>query len=553
MDNTSEQAWPDGAKDDCVMKERMTAPVYPGYPTERLIVTDLDSLDNMTLPDGEWTASVSVFPTLDQQQQLHEDGYELDNFGRPLHPWLREMLTNPEVGVVTGLGQFWNWGPNRAADPIVINNDKEPKVLLIKRGDTGAWALPGGFIDPNENGIEAARRELFEEAGLAIDGEPIEIYNGVVADARATAHAWPETVAVLWRIEGTPDVSGNDDAIDAQWFPVNDLPAGAHGSHSILIEKAVARLNETRLAHVPKLPSEIIAYEKAKGGNMSYTRVIATMQDGSQQFIKSHDERLFTDPIEESDSRLYLRKEKQLYDHMAEYEFAHLPESVNLDGDHTLSMRALTDYDGWHWRAPRDSIDAYVADIFTALDRLEQIPLPDTVLDNKGPINHMLYQLGWMQYDFFNSVQRLQILFDSWSPQFYNHFRDVALELPDATYRLYQGVAPVDDATVLAHHDMRQSNIAWHPDHGARLVDWSWAGAGPKNADATMLLIDLHKSGHDVSKHMDRFNTEYARTMIGFWLHHCQMASRTPNSNVRFHQALSAVSAYDLLMKYGQR
>ncbi|SIO39504.1 8-oxo-dGTP diphosphatase [Burkholderia sp. GAS332] len=43
------------------------------------------------------------------------------------------------------------------------------KILLVTRGRS-RWSLPGGTIRRAESPIEAARRELFEETALAVDG-----------------------------------------------------------------------------------------------------------------------------------------------------------------------------------------------------------------------------------------------------------------------------------------------------------------------------------------------------------------------------------------------
>lgn len=535
-------------------KETVSRSTYPGYPEKRLVITDLDWLDNMTLPDGEWTASVSTFPTLDEQKSLLDAGYELDNFGRPLHPWLREMITDPQVGVVTGLGEYWHWGPNRAADPILINDDEEPKVLLIKRSDTGAWALPGGFIDDGESGKEAARRELCEEAGLILTGEPTEVYNGVVADARTTAHAWAETIAVLWRIHGTPAVNGNDDATDARWFRVNNLPDNTHGSHALLIEQAAAQMDSAPMANLLDLPSQIIAVNQAKGGHMGYQRLIATTKDESKFFIKSHDTQVFNYPIPQAHSLQYLHKEKILYDHIAHHDFSIIPSNVDLIKSHSLVMEALSPDDGWNWRAPNSELDAYIASALTALNQLQKIPLPESFHDTILPTYQTQIMEGWRAID---NISRRKIAdkINNFLPRMRSDFQGPATKLIDDLLQLHSefNTLSFPDKLYLTHHDFRQANIAWHPNHGTRIVDWSWAGAGRKNSDSTTLLIDLHKSGHDIKSFMDYFNDDHALTIIGFWLAHSLWPTRTADDSVRFHQVVSAVSAYDLLMKKWQR
>ncbi len=62
--------------------------------------------------------------------------------------------------------------PRRRAARVVVL-DPEDRLLLInardplRRNGPGWWEIPGGGIDPGETSLDAARRELWEEAGIA--------------------------------------------------------------------------------------------------------------------------------------------------------------------------------------------------------------------------------------------------------------------------------------------------------------------------------------------------------------------------------------------------
>lgn len=62
-----------------------------------------------------------------------------------------------------------------------------------------------------------------------------------------------------------------------------------------------------------------------------------------------------------------------------------------------------------------------------------------------------------------------------------------------------------------------------------------------------MFLIDLAKSGHDISAYKHELNQDFAVTLIGFWLAHSTWETRDSNTTVREHQIASASVAFQLL------
>ena len=71
---------------------------------------------------------------------------------------------------------------------------------------------------------------------------------------------------------------------------------------------------------------------------------------------------------------------------------------------------------------------------------------------------------------------------------------------------------------------------------------------GAERADSTSLLVDLHKSGHDIRRHLTtHFNSEHAHLQLGYLLSRAIAPSYDEFSTVRFHQLASAISTFDLL------
>ena len=133
--------------------------------------------------------------------------------------------------------------PSVTTDCVIFGYDgKDLKVLLVRRGIPpfkGMWALPGGYLQMDENAIDGAKRELFEETGLT-DAyiEQFRTFAEVDRDPRGRVI----TIAHLALVR-TTDVRGGDDAAQAKWFSLKDIPQLAF-DHDIILCEAIKTLRE---------------------------------------------------------------------------------------------------------------------------------------------------------------------------------------------------------------------------------------------------------------------------------------------------------------------
>ena len=92
------------------------------------------------------------------------------------------------------------------------------RLLLVKRSNhpsIGYWALPGGFVDMEENLEESAKRELLEETGISgLPMEQIGAYGNYDRDPRTRVI----TTAYMALVQGKElKARAGDDAADAVW------------------------------------------------------------------------------------------------------------------------------------------------------------------------------------------------------------------------------------------------------------------------------------------------------------------------------------------------
>jgi ADP-ribose pyrophosphatase YjhB (NUDIX family) len=111
--------------------------------------------------------------------------------------------------------------PACAAAGIVLDADR--RVLLIRRAIEpykGAWALPAGYQELDEEPAQTAVREVFEESGIR--AEVVELFDLVFVpvDWRKPANL---AVFLCRHVGGT--LCPGDDVLDAAWFDLEELPA----------------------------------------------------------------------------------------------------------------------------------------------------------------------------------------------------------------------------------------------------------------------------------------------------------------------------------------
>lgn len=231
---------------------RPWAAPWPGYAPVDITPPELLGGLARSVAQGwaEPYATPQQVPDWPAQQAAALVPFGFDENGWPLNPTGRTGRCGRNLG---------KWGENQAADPIVTaGTGQDRRVLLIKRSDIGAWAIPGGMVDPGESAPEALVRELFEETGVDLrDQAPEILERRYVEDWRASDYAWVTTTVALYTLPATVTAIAADDAADAAWWPLTDLATlaamlapigGLYPAHRILLATALARLDNCAAA-----------------------------------------------------------------------------------------------------------------------------------------------------------------------------------------------------------------------------------------------------------------------------------------------------------------
>ena len=134
--------------------------------------------------------------------------------------------------------------PHPAVSTDIVVLHREParlRVLLIQRNNDpyrDYWALPGGFVNIDEDLEDAALRELAEETGLSdVLLSQLHTFGHPDRDPRE------RVISIVFYavVDEEQQLRAGSDAADASWFEVDALPQLAF-DHAEIIAMARQRL-----------------------------------------------------------------------------------------------------------------------------------------------------------------------------------------------------------------------------------------------------------------------------------------------------------------------
>ena len=126
----------------------------------------------------------------------------------------------------------------------ILIMDRENRLLMLKRSDSGCWGLPGGATEPGEVVEAAAKRETREEAGLEIGR--MSLFN--VFSGPGLFYKYPNgdevynVTIVYLSHDWCGEVTLNDEHTEWNWFHANEIPENISPPIKPVIEEFMERL-----------------------------------------------------------------------------------------------------------------------------------------------------------------------------------------------------------------------------------------------------------------------------------------------------------------------
>jgi 8-oxo-dGTP pyrophosphatase MutT (NUDIX family) len=123
---------------------------------------------------------------------------------------------------------------------VILREEPERQVLLVRRADNGAWTAVTGIIDPGETVAGTARREAMEEAGVEIEVERLVLVHTLppMAYPNGDRSQYLDHVVRCRWVSGEAHVA-DDESTEVGWFAPDALPP-LTDDHRARIERALS-------------------------------------------------------------------------------------------------------------------------------------------------------------------------------------------------------------------------------------------------------------------------------------------------------------------------
>ncbi|MBE2223385.1 MAG: NUDIX hydrolase [Anaerolineae bacterium] len=156
-------------------------------------------------------------------------------------PLVTKLVNGKPRRVCPGCSYVHYVDPKVAVGVLVVENGR---LLLVRRAMNprkGKWSIPAGFVDSGEDPQETAVREALEETNLEIVITGLEdvIFNDYGKSGEAGASIFIIYQAKLMGGQ----LQAGDDADDARFFDIQNLPELAFTSTDQVIKKLKAAKN----------------------------------------------------------------------------------------------------------------------------------------------------------------------------------------------------------------------------------------------------------------------------------------------------------------------
>lgn len=260
-------------------------------------------------------------------------------------------------------------------------------------------------------------------------------------------------------------------------------------------------------------------------------RRIVTLESGETVFVK-----IALNP--KTTERL--QQEIRIYKMLQAYHFSHIPQLLTYSPTQTaMVLENLDKEEQWEWSSSW-TVDR-LAKTLEAMDELAELKLnkADRAYLTKGDLHAI--DLAWES----SGKASLKALHDRLSRLGLGDYKQI--DFIDLEKRAAHFIFINDH---LVHNDMRQDNCAWNPRlRQVKIIDWDWAQLGDRRIDIAALLVDVYKSGLNIT---DKFEHRLDNSALSWLANYWFKCAATPiweggDDHLRDVQLQSAIAAYELL------